>query len=81
MCDRYFHRMCLGENLTLFRTERCRFHSIYCFLAFSGHRTGMQVDNSILVVEQKNLATKIVNVYIAYDLDNCRKISLSNFKL
>ena len=41
----------------------------------------MQFDNSNLVVEQNNYATKIVNVYIVYDLDTGPKVLLINFKL
>ena len=47
----------------------------------SGYRTGTQFDNSVLVVEQNNYATKIVNAYIIHDLDSWPKIPLNNFKL
>ena len=32
-----------------------------------------QINNTPLVIEQNNYATKIVNVYIFYDLDNWPK--------
>ena len=42
----------------------------------SEYRTGMQFNNSVLVVEQNIYATRIVNVYISYDLDHWPKILL-----
>ena len=41
----------------------------------------MQVNNSPLVVKQNNHTTKIINAYIAYDLENWPKIPLRNFTL
>ena len=41
----------------------------------------MQFNNSPLVVEKNNYATKVVKAYIVYDLDNWPKIPLSNFTL
>ena len=45
------------------------------------YKTGMQFDNTPLVVERNNYKMKIVNVYIVYDLDYCPKNSLRNFSL
>ena len=42
---------------------------------------GIQFNKTPLVVEQNNYTTKIVNVYIVYDLDNCSKNPLRNFTL
>ena len=42
----------------------------------SKYRTGIQFNNSVLVVEQNIYATRIVNAYIAYDLDHWPKILL-----
>lgn len=39
----------------------------------------MQLNNTLLVIKQSNYTTKILNVYIIYDLDNCPKSPLSNF--
>ena len=47
----------------------------------SGYSIRIQFDNSVLVVEQSKYATKIVNAYIFYDLDDWPKIHPSNFKL
>ena len=44
----------------------------------SGYRIGIQFDTSVLVVEQNNQATKLVNAYIVYDLDTWPKIPLNN---
>ena len=41
----------------------------------------MQSIKSILVVEQKNSMTKIVNAYIFYDVDNWSRNLLKNFVL
>ena len=46
-----------------------------------GYRIGIQFNKRVLVVEQKNYATKIVNAYIVYDLDDWQEIPLNNFKL
>ena len=42
---------------------------------------GIQFNNTPLVIEKNNYATKIVNVYIIYDLDNWLKNPLRNFTL
>ena len=47
----------------------------------SGYKTGIQFSKCVLLVEQKNYLTKIVNAYIVYDLGDCQKIPLSNLKL
>ena len=41
----------------------------------------MKLDKDPLAVEQKNYLTKIVNVYIVYDLDAWPKIPLRNFTM
>ena len=47
----------------------------------SGYRTGIKFNNSVLVVEQNNYASKIVNVYIVCDEDTWPKNPLNNFTL
>ena len=47
----------------------------------SVYKMGMQFNNSILVVEKSNYATKIVNAHIVYDLDNSPRNPLNNFLL
>ena len=42
---------------------------------------GIKFDRDPLAVEKNNYATKIVNAYIAHDLDAWPEISLNNFKL
>ena len=42
-------------------------------------KIGMLFNNAPLVVEQNNYSTKIVNVYIVYDLDNKPKLLLRNW--
>ena len=41
----------------------------------------MEFNNTPVVVEQKNYTTKIVNVYIVYDLDNWPNVPLRNFTI
>ena len=41
----------------------------------------MEFNNTPVVVELKNYTTKIVNVYIVYDLDNWSNVPLRNFTI
>ena len=45
------------------------------------YKTGIQFNKTPLVVEQNSYATKTLNAYIVYDLDNWRKSALKNFIL
>ena len=47
-------------------------------IKLSVSKIGIQFNKSVLVVEQNNYATKIVNAYIVYDLDDWPKIPLNN---
>ena len=42
---------------------------------------GIKFDKDPLAVEQNNYVTKIVNVYVVYELDTSSKIPFKNFKL
>ena len=46
-----------------------------------GYRTGKKFNDSVLVLKQINYKSKIVKVYIVYDLDTCSEIPLNNFTL
>ena len=50
-------------------------------MKLSRYKIGIKFDNSVLAVEQNNHTTKIVNVYVVYDLDAWSRIPLNNFKL
>ena len=50
-------------------------------LKLSGYKMGIYFDKDPLAVEQINYASKIVNVYILYDLDTWPNILLGNFKI
>ena len=50
-------------------------------IKLSKYRIGIKFDKDSLTVEQNNYLTKIVNVYIGYDLEAWPKISLRNFTL
>ena len=45
------------------------------------YKIGIQFNNTLLVIEEKNHVTKIVNAYIVYDLYNLPKIPLRTFTL
>ena len=47
----------------------------------SGYKVGVQFNNSVLVLEQNNYVTKILNACIVYDLDGLPKNPERNFKL
>ena len=50
-------------------------------IKLSGYAIGIKFNKDPLAVEQNNYLTKIVNVYIAYDLDAWRRNPTNNFKL
>ena len=49
-------------------------------IELSGYRIRIQFDNSVLVGDQNNYATEIVNAYIVYDLNDWPKNPNRNFK-
>ena len=49
-------------------------------IKLSENRTGIKFDKDLLTVEQNNYLTKILNVYIVYDLDAWQKNPTDNFK-
>ena len=50
-------------------------------IRLSGYRTLIKFDKHALSVDQNNYLTKMVNVYIVYDLDAWQKNRLRNFTL
>ena len=44
-----------------------------------GYKIGIQFIKIVLVVEKNNCATKIINTYAVYDLDNWPSFILKNF--
>ena len=50
-------------------------------IKLSGYRMGVKFDKGPLGVEQNHYLTKIVNVYIVYDLDTWSKILFRNFTI
>ena len=46
----------------------------------SGYKTGINVDKGPLAIEQNNYLTKIVNVYIVYDLAAWSRNTTNNLK-
>ena len=49
-------------------------------LKISGYRMGIKFDKDPLAVEQNNYLTKVVNVYIVYDLDVWPRNPTNNLK-
>ena len=49
-------------------------------IKLSKYRIGIKFDKDPLAIEQNNYLTKIVNVYIVYDLNACPKNATNNFK-
>ena len=56
-------------------------HYFVYSIKLSGYRIGKKFDKDPLAVEQNNYLTKIVNVYIVYDLDAWPRNPTNNFKL
>ena len=67
----------------LFKSKLLPLHGAFeANIKYFGYKMGMQfsnLSNTPLVVEQSNYATKIVNAYVVYDLDNWPNIPLRNF--
>ena len=50
-------------------------------MKLSGYKVGIKFDKDLLAVEQTNYATKIVKVYIVFNLDVWTRNPINNFKL
>ena len=48
---------------------------------YFGYKIEIQFNNTLLVIEQNNYASRIVRFYIVYDLNNSPKNPLRNFTL
>ena len=46
-----------------------------------GYRIGINFDKDLLPIEQSNYFTKILNIYIVYDLDIWPRNTTNNFKI
>ena len=67
------------KSKDLFHTKHLPLSNTYLpNIKHFGHKIGIQLNNTPLVVGQ-NDATKFVNAYIVYDLDNLPKIPLNKF--
>ena len=49
-------------------------------IKLSGYKMGIKFDQDLLTAEQKNFTTKIINVYIVYNLHAWPRNPTSNFK-
>ena len=67
------------KSKDLFQSKHLPLSSTYLpNIKHFGHKIGIQLNNTPLVVGQ-NDATKFVNAYIVYDLENLPKIPLNKF--
>ena len=48
-------------------------------IKLSGYKMGVKFDKDPFAIEQNNYLTKIVNIYVVYDLEVWPKITLRNF--
>ena len=65
----------VGSQKILFESKLFPLHGPFLpDIKYVRYKIGMELNNTLLVVEQCNYATKIVNTYIVYDLDNWPKI-------
>ena len=48
-------------------------------IKLSGYKMGVKFDKDPFAIEQNNYLTKIVNIYVVYDLEAWPKITLRNF--
>ena len=70
------------KSKRLFNSKLVALHGAFLSnIKYFGKKIGMQFNNTPLVEEQNNYASKIVNISIVYDLDTWPKISLRNFTL
>ena len=51
------------------------------YIGKNRNKIGIKFNSTTLAIEQNNFATKIVNVFIIYDLDNWPKNPLRNFAI
>ena len=56
-------------------------HNLSPIIKYINHKIGVQFNSSVLVVAKNNHATKTVNNYIIFDLDNWSKNSHDSFIL
>ena len=48
-------------------------------IKLSGYKMGVKFDKDPFAIEQNKYSTKIVNIYVVYDLEAWPKITLRNF--
>ena len=68
-----------GNSRGVYNSKRIALHGAFLSnIKYFTNKIGIQFNSSPLVIEQNNYTTKIVNVYIVYDLDNWPKSLLQN---
>ena len=68
-------------NILLVGDDWCIKSGFLPNIKYFNKEIGMQFNNTSLVIEQNNYTSKIINVFIVYDLDNCPNNLLRNFTL
>ena len=65
----------------MYTSKRKPLHTAFLHsIKLSGYRIETKLDKDLLAVEQNNYLSKIVNVYIVYDLDAWPRNPTNNFK-
>ena len=72
---------CMGKSKGVYNSKLKPLYTAFSHsIKRSEYRIGMEFDKDHLAVEQNNYLTKIVNVYIFYDLDTWARNPTNNFK-
>ena len=80
--DKYTEYITGWKSKGLYNSKLRALHSVFLpNVKYFANKIGIQFNNTLLVLEQINYITKIVNVYIIYDLDNWPKNPLRNCTL
>ena len=70
------------KSKRLYKSKLIALHGAFLpNIKYFKNKIGIQFNSTPLVIERNNYVTKIVNVYIVYDLDNWPKNPLINFTL
>lgn len=65
----------------IYNSELKPFHDLASAISNFGHKIALRFNYSILSVTQNNYKTKIVNVFIFYDLNNWPRSVIEKFKI
>ena len=79
---RTLNMLLIGNQKRYVLLNLVRYTLLFSMKKLFGYKIGMQFNNSIYVLrDQNSYVTKIVNVHIVLDLDNCVRTSYNSFTL